>query len=141
MSDVSNRFPDRSPRSDSELLHDTARVERRHDGPFERDLGERDLDEIAARRRWERDDPQGLLRADLLRFRCVRAEHLRWLRISVRQLRAVLRRPESADRARQIAFARDAVEHNKESVRIWTAKVADAQAKLDRLQPWAAAAE
>lgn len=141
MSEISNRFPDRSPRSDSELLHDTARIERRHDGPLDGDLGGRDGDEIAARRRWERDDPQGLLRADLRRFQCVRAEHLRWLRISVRQFRAVLRQPESADRTRQIAFARDAVQHNKESVRIWTAKVADAQEKLDRLRPWAAAAE
>lgn len=141
MNNACNHFPDRSPRSDSEVLADTGRLEWRHDGPGERKTGDRNLDEIAARRRWEREDPHGLLRADLRRFERIRAEHLRWLRISVRQLRAVLRLPESANRQRQLDFARDAVKHNKESVRIWTAKVADARAKLGRLWSWAAAAE
>jgi hypothetical protein len=125
------------PRPEAEILAELDRMERRHDGPCDRG---RLLAEMARRRRWERDRSWAvLLRADALRYETVRAEHLRWLRISVRQLRAALRLPDSPGREHRIAFARDAVRHNKESVRIWTKKVADAQAKLRRARFWIAA--
>lgn len=143
MTDDIHRAPRRPPRSATEILDGLARDERGHNGPFGPFSGDRagPLDEFAARRRWERDDRRAVLRADLRRFENICAEHLRWLRISVRQFRAVLQLPPSTERERQLAFARDAIHHNKESVRIWAGKVADARAKLNHAGGWAAAAE
>lgn len=144
MTDINRRAPRPPPRSAPEILDEIDRAERRHNGPPGPSSDRWDgasLDELAARRRWERTDREAVLRADLRRFENLRAEHLRWLRISVRQFRAALRLPQSPDRERQLAFARDAIHHNKESVRIWTEKVADARAKLDRARRWASAAE
>ncbi|WP_119462138.1 hypothetical protein [Rhodospirillaceae bacterium SYSU D60014] len=137
MTDTTGRFA-RPPRSEADILAELGQLERRYNGPHDRS---RLLDEAAQRHRWEHYRPRAVLRADLLRYENIRAEHLRWLRISVRQFRAVLRRPDSAGRAHQIAFARDAIQHNKESVRIWSEKVADARAKLKRASFRTVAAE
>src|SRR5690606_33979468 len=88
MTDINRRAPRPPPRSAPEILDEIGRAERRHNGPPGPSSDRWDgtsLDELAARRRWERTDREAVLRADLRRFENLRAEHLRWLRISVRQ--------------------------------------------------------